>query len=494
MEEKTMNIHVLKLFILLLAASLGLAACGDDKKTTPTQLSKPTGLKISEGTLTWNTVQHASKYAVDIGGKEYTAPGATYTLPGLEPGDHQIKVKAKGDGKHYEDSPWSDVYRHTVPPKGFSDPEDTKIDTSWYKDKVTEFFIDTAAQLRGLAAIVNNKPENSEAGAVRGIDPALPADDFLGKTITLIADIDLGGIEISPGSIRISPDGIELDPDDMEIGPGDIDAESDCCTLPVWKGMEFTPIANGTSSELSRNGKIGRPFKGTFDGGLHEIRNIYVPYAPNGVEPTEEYDTKLTNSHGLFGDLGPEGTVRNVILKSGYIRGSRFTGGVVGRNWGQIESSANYATVDANYARGGGGIAGVNYKNDEYDTPRVKNSFNAGLIFKGDSENLGGIVGDINEGIVENCYNIGNGAHKTSSLEKMMGIVGGSRAPGTVRNSYSLAGEGMPTATVNGFTLPGTAILEADYMKSAGFVERLGNAFALDAEGVNGGFPILVVQ
>ncbi len=60
------------------------------------------------------------------------------------------------------------------------------IDTSWYNTTDTEFTLTTAAQLAGLAAIVNGKATG------------IAADDFDGKTIKLGADVDLGGYDWTP--------------------------------------------------------------------------------------------------------------------------------------------------------------------------------------------------------------------------------------------------------------------------------------------------------
>lgn len=354
---------------------------------------------------------------------------------------------------------------------------DGAIDTSWYNDTDTQFTLTRPAQLAGFAAIVNNKQEISEAGAVTGTDPTIPADDFAGKTVTLAADMDLGGIETSAGSL---------------VGA--------TYTAPVWTGMEWTPIASYTGSTPSANGAKGRPFKGIFDGGGHVISNIYVP-----GDPSKGYDSPLTNSHALFGDLGHDGIVKNVIIGSGYIRGARFTGGVVGRNWGQIESCANFATVETDGSRSGGGIAGVTYENTPGDghTPWIKNSLNAGIIMMGDQYRPGGIVSD-NEGIVDSCCNIGKGRHKTNG-NIMAGIVGGGRATGTVINCYSLEGTDMPTA-ISGTTIPaGCDIKSEAEMKSPEFALTLGSgfnwAFALDTDPIYllmdgmdlAGFPVPAV-
>lgn len=50
----------------------------------------------------------------------------------------------------------------------------TSVDTTWYNDTGSTFTINTAAQLAGLAKLVNE------------------GNNFSGKTITLGADIDLG--------------------------------------------------------------------------------------------------------------------------------------------------------------------------------------------------------------------------------------------------------------------------------------------------------------
>ena len=59
---------------------------------------------------------------------------------------------------------------------------DGSVDTSWYSAEAKTFEISTPAQLAGLAAIVNGKADG------------ITADNFAGKTVTLTADLDLGGV------------------------------------------------------------------------------------------------------------------------------------------------------------------------------------------------------------------------------------------------------------------------------------------------------------
>ena len=74
-------------------------------------------------------------------------------------------------------------------------------DTAWYNGTSTSFSLSTAAELAGLTELVNN------------------GNNFEGKTITPLNDIDLGGFEWTPigtestsfkGTIRGEGDGIEI--------------------------------------------------------------------------------------------------------------------------------------------------------------------------------------------------------------------------------------------------------------------------------------------
>ena len=383
----------------------------------------------------------------------------------LEPGSYFYLIYPHGPGNN-DDAQFSafevvdadiifDLFG-TVEP---ADPTlwDGTIDTTWYNDIDTAFTLTTAAQFAGFAAIVNNKPVNSAAGAVIGTNTSLPADDFLGKTVTLAVDVDLGGIEDVAGSI------------------GAIGSAS--YTLPVWSGLLWTPIGVTGGASGSDNGTTGRPFKGVFDGGFHRISNMRVNTG--------------TDSAGLFAELGQAGLVKNVVLASGYVQGVRYAAGVVGRCWGKIDSCANYASVNTTGDRSGGGIAGVLYNNGTY--PTLKNSFNAGTIFKGDRRWGGGIAGD-SEGLIENCFNIGTGISKFIPYDAIGGIDGGGHSSsGTIINSYSITGTGYPTAltAARPANTPTGAMLSAADMQTDAFVLALGSAFNMDTDEINGGFPIL---
>ena len=118
-----MRMRIPKLILLLLAClSLSLAACNNDKSNPivsegPSKLATPANLQVAGVTLTWNSVQNASGYKVEVNGTEYNAAGAIYSLFTLiEPGEtYQIRVMARGNATSYTDSDWSAVKSHAVP-------------------------------------------------------------------------------------------------------------------------------------------------------------------------------------------------------------------------------------------------------------------------------------------------------------------------------------------------------------------------------------------
>lgn len=101
-----------------------------------------------------------------------------------------------------------------------TDVWDGTDDTSWYENNkdATEFSIGTAAELAGLAALVNGTAKDADNNPIAAVN-------FSGKTIKLTADIDLGN--------------------------------------QVW-----TPIGNGDNSFA---------FSGTFDGDGYTISGLNVP-------------------------------------------------------------------------------------------------------------------------------------------------------------------------------------------------------------------------
>jgi LPXTG-motif cell wall-anchored protein len=287
------------------------------------------------------------------------------------------------------------------------------IDTSWYNTTDTEFTLTTAAELAGLAAIVN--------GNATGIDP----DDFTGKTIKLGADIDIGG-------------------------------------------YDWTPIG-------TRDGSSGA-FRGTFDGQGHIISNLsfYVDAARKTMDGAYIGFFGLISGTAMNLHFANAVFINTAPLNSGIIAGRLLAGGklshctvdansyyesqtntcgmLVGRSFGTIEYCINYGTLFAygnpNSSGTGniiaGGITGL-MENDAV----TRNCINYGNIIgkvRGHNPNqigLAGIVAFANNTTVENCVNYGNiiltDKDYTNTVNNGIGgVVGKSHANGTkIKNCYN---------------------------------------------------------
>lgn len=174
----------------------------------------------------------------------------------------------------------------------------------------------------------------------------------------------------------------------------------------------FTPIGNSTTQ-----------FTGTFDGLNHTISNLYI-------------SRSSSNYVGLFGFVGSNGTVRDVGLVGGSVKGSTYVGTLVGDNAGTISNA--YATgglygVSTNLGEAGG-LAGVN-------TGTISNAYATGNV-SASGYFVGGLVG-VSNGTISNAYATGS----VSSLKsKVGGLVGNSGGP--ISNAYA-------TGNVSGATYVG---------------------------------------
>ncbi len=146
-------------------------------------------------------------------------------------------------------------------------------------------------------------------------------------------------------------------------------------------GTSWTPI-----------GTYSRMFKGEFDGGGHTVKVLLYT------------DSDDFNYVGLFGALGNSyGTIRNLGVSGSISSTAAISaiGGVVGDNWGIIESC--YSSVNINGKGSIGGIAGMNTLGS------IVNCYNTGDIINSptyDDDGTGGIAGDNYSGIMS-CYNTG---------------------------------------------------------------------------------------
>ena len=214
--------------------------------------------------------------------------------------------------------------------------------------------------------------------------------------------------------------------------------------------LAWTPIGDSSS-----------PYTGTFDGNGCTIKWLTIDSADNFI--------------GLFGYVGKDetntGSVQNVTLEGGSIKGSNAVGGVVGWNeGGTVSNCYNTGDVEGNSDVGGvvgyngGTVSNCNNTGDvtgsgnnvggvvgrNYGSGTVSNCNNTGDV--SGSGSVGGVVG-YNDGTVSNCYNTGD----VSGSGSFGGVVGYN--DGTVSNCYNtgdVSGSGNNVGGVTGWNNYGT--------------------------------------
>ena len=212
-------------------------------------------------------------------------------------------------------------------------------DTSWYNASESSFYLDSAADLAGLALITNG----TAAGIAR--------DSFAGKTIYLTKDIDLDG-------------------------------------------NEWTPIGKGNRADKTDTAQAKTPFSGTFNGGGHIISNYVINFSGELNDKNEN-----TTALGFFatvrgGDSEAEyAYIKDVVFESCVIKTNSNTAGIVA-GYSDISKFENITVRNCSVtaAEGAGGIVGrfsgfggVYYCTNDGTTVITDKSYNAG-----------GIVGSLN--------------------------------------------------------------------------------------------------
>ena len=191
-------------------------------------------------------------------------------------------------------------------------------DYSWYKAEETQLYIANAQQLAGFSAIVGEMDGQTQ-------------DSFNGKTVTLIADINLGDDEANNVEGKIF----------YPIGYWNSEGTYE---------KTGTAISSGFYS-----------FMGTFDGNGHTISNFYqntweMKGDHNWYDATLQY---YRDGMGLFGKIY-KGTVRNLTVKNFSSDGEIATTGVIAA-YADGATFENISIFNCNprvYNIGNGGIVG----------------------------------------------------------------------------------------------------------------------------------------
>lgn len=205
-------------------------------------------------------------------------------------------------------------------------------------------------------------------------------------------------------------------------------------------------------------------YKGTFDGDGHMITDLYI-------------DSTAANQ-GLFGDIAGGAVIQNLGVSGQVTSTNKYVGGIAGKMAGNttIQNCVNY--VDVIGSQNVGGIVGYHYMN----TAKVINCYNQGNIIA-TSKLAGGISGGFSASsavYIENSYSTG-----TVTCPKNGGALTASTSTSKIMNSYYLEGAYSSTSKA------GTS-KTATELKMLSTI--LGDAYAVDIFGRNGGYPMLTWQ
>ena len=200
---------------------------------------------------------------------------------------------------------------------GTTDSWDGTADTSWYDENETEFHLQTAEQLAGMAKLINGDMAN-----------------FKDKTIYLENDLDLGGHEwISIG------DGANTDVGSFQ---GVFDGQSHVVyNLYSHEGLKSENKDN--NNNLYRNGLFGSIYNATVKNLGIENADIVIPMKDGS-----------TYGKGILVDWMTHSTINNCYTTGSITRGSyieKYIGGIAGFLNGNNSISQCYSTaaITGNY-------------------------------------------------------------------------------------------------------------------------------------------------
>ncbi len=255
----------------------------------------------------------------------------------------------------------------------------TTVDTSWYNTTDTAFTIDTAAELAGLASIVNDG-----------------TDTFAGKTITLDANIDLANKSWAGIGIY----------DETGIGTafqGIFDGN----------GKTISNVTFGSTNSNKYRGLFNQIYSAT-------IKNLTV--SGNGFGYTADQIGSMPSSMGGAMIVGNSisSTIQNCVAEGTFVSTHNVAGIVVRIMDTDIIGCTNKANLTGSYTKMGGIVNISQHRNWALDKGSlIQSCINEGNLTstaKG-NDGVGGIIGYVGYGddennsatavTIENCENKG---------------------------------------------------------------------------------------
>ncbi|MCL2845901.1 MAG: hypothetical protein FWE23_10735 [Chitinivibrionia bacterium] len=254
---------------------------------------------------------------------------------------------------------------------------------------------------------------------------------------------------------------------------------------------QWVPIGTGGS------GVSARQFRGTFDGNRHSISGLFI----SGDMPRA----------GLFGVVGEDGQVKNLVVNVNSITITSSSSTRVGGIAGEFRSTRVIENVGVNIrdsisaiASGGipnvGGLVGSNGSNPI----NINNSYSAGNIStSGETTQSfgGGLIGWSNlGGVINNSFSTANvSVNTTTGSQGAGGLVGfltgssshinNSYAAGAITISRPVHG-GMPRVAggISGTGSSGS-LFERVYYNFFGAARPIGNNNTVNVQGITGVYP-----
>ena len=187
----------------------------------------------------------------------------------------------------------------------------------------------------------------------------------------------------------------------------------------------------GDVSSADENGIIffvGDQYEGVFDGSNYIIHNLNI------IHPT--HNAEYIHYMGLFGKIGENGCVKNVIVSDFEflfgLNGFKNNGAVCGHNNGKIENCYSNGSISQQYTEGPGiytqiyntgGLCGLN-------TNMILNSSSFCEIYGYRANSLGGLCGANQSGVIDNCHALAkiHGGISSVNIGGLCGINGSSNA------------------------------------------------------------------
>ena len=320
--------------------------------------------------------------------------------------------------------------------------EANNYDTSWYNATDKTFTLNDAADLAGLAVIVNGLNGHAK-------------DNFADKTITLAANttFDLSAHTWTPIGNSSNVD---------EYFKGTFDGNSENGTtitgMTILNANGKAGLFSTANSAIIKNIRISTGYISVASGSNIKVGGI-VGYAYDATTIKEcsfdgTIDTENSSSSnynyfgGIVGDTYSQVTIENCQAAGTIFGNGTYMGGIVGYSYASsagigvtITGSTNEAEIRPDSCTAVGGIVGYSGITGSLN---VKNCVNSGAItnnvitLSNKASNLGGIVGRINGAATAAITGCTNTAALTSgNSENMGGIVGYSNQSTTITGCHN---------------------------------------------------------